>query len=357
MRLATINKHVYFSVLTAMLCILFTGCDANLSIGNIINNSNSGNNGTIGSGVQGVRVFVEPDAGDSIITHAISGAQKSVWVEMYLLSDRNVLRALEEAAHNGIDVRVLLEMHPYGGGSSPQKTLDQLIAAGAKAQPSDPDFALTHEKGMIIDGTTAYIMTSNFTRAALGGTSGSKAGTKNREYDIIDSNTQDVQAIIAIFNADWNRTTAQFNDPNLVVSPVNSRNTFTSLIDSAHKTLLVEGEEMQDSGIEQALSNAARRGVQVKVILPLARSGTSDSNSQGINTIKQDGVQVKEDTRLYMHAKIIVVDGRKAFVGSENISMQSLDKNRELGILVADGGVLATLQQTFQLDWNDSRSV
>jgi len=272
---------------------------------------------------------------------------------MYLLSDRNVLRALEEAAHKGTDVRVMLEMHPYGGGSSPQKVLDQLIAAGAKAQPSDPDFALTHEKGMIIDGTTAYIMTSNFTRAALGGTSGGRAGTTNREYDIVDSNSQDVQAVIAIFNADWNHTTAQYNDPNLVVSPVNSRNAFTTLIESAHSTILLEGEEMNDSSIEQALVDASKRGVHIQVILPAPSSGSSD----GINTIKQGGVLVKEDPRLYMHAKIIVVDGRKAFVGSENISTQSLDKNRELGIVIADGNVLNTLQQTFQQDWSDSQSV
>jgi len=351
------SKSLFLSAIIVMLCVVLAGCDASLSslVGSSSNTSGSG--GPLGSGVQGVRVFVEPDAGDHIITSAIVGAQKSVWVEMYLLSDRNVIKALEEATHKGIDVRVMLEMHPYGGGSSPRKVLDQLLAAGVKAQPSNPDFALTHEKGMIIDSTTAYIMTSNFTRAALGGTSGGKAGTKNREYDIVDNNPQDVQAIIAIFNADWNHTTAQFNNPNLVVSPINSRSGFTTLIGSARSTMLLEGEEMKDSGIEQALVDAAKRGVHIQVILPSPRNGSSDSNSQGISTLKQGGVLVKEDPRLYMHAKIIVVDGHKAFVGSENISAQSLDKNRELGIVVADSGVLSTLQQTFQQDWSDSQSM
>ncbi len=352
------NTYRSFSIsaIVAILCILLAGCNANFSsLGS--SSSNNINNVILGTGAQGVRVFVEPEAGDHSITSAIVGAQKSVWVEMYLLSDRNVMKALEEVAHKGIDVRVMLEMHPYGGGSSPQKVLDQLLAAGAKAQPSNSSFALTHEKGMIIDGTTAYIMTSNFTRAALGGTSGGKAGTKNREYDIVDSNTQDVQAIIAIFNADWSRTTAQFNAPNLVVSPVNSRNAFTSLISSARHSILLEGGEMHDSDIEQALVNAAKRGVQVQVILPSARSGSNDSNSEGISSIKQVGVQVKEDALLYMHAKIIVIDGQKAFVGSENISAQSLDKNRELGIIVADSAVLNILQHTFQQDWGDSHSV
>jgi cardiolipin synthase len=163
--------------------------------------------------------------------------------------------------------------------------------------------------------------------------------------------------IAAIFMADWTHSTAQFNDPNLVVSPINSRNDFATLINSAHSTLLIEAEEMNDSAIEQALANAAQHGVQVEVILPTANISTGDSNSQGIATIKQGGVQVREDPQLYMHAKIIIVDGRIAFVGSENISAQSLDQNRELGIIVSDSSVLNKLQITFQSDWGVSHSV
>src|SRR5207244_611926 len=95
------------------------------------------------------------------------------------------------------------------------------------------------KKGMIIDNSTAYIMTSNFSRAALGSYSGS-SGFSNREYDIVDSDPPDVQAVAAIFQADWDRATAHFNDPNLVVSPINARNAFITLINSAHSTLLVE---------------------------------------------------------------------------------------------------------------------
>jgi len=343
-------------LVVAALCLLLAGCDVNIS-GPGFGSSSSGyqSNCTTGSGVHGVQVFVEPDAGEHPITDAIGAAKKSVWLEMYLLSDRNVIRALEEAAARGVDVRVMLEPHPVGSGS-PASTMDQLRAAGAKVEDSDPSFALTHEKGMIIDAATAYIMTSNFTRSALGSYSVS-SGYDNREYDIVDTNTQDVQAVSAIFQADWNRTTAQFNDSNLVVSPVNSRSDFTTLINSAHKTLLIEAEEMNDTAIEQALANAAQHGVQVQVILPSPQGSSSDSNSQGIAAIKQGGVQVREDPHLYMHAKIIVVDGQKAFVGSENISTESLDQNRELGIIVSDSGVLNTLQQTFQQDWGDSQGV
>jgi phosphatidylserine/phosphatidylglycerophosphate/cardiolipin synthase-like enzyme len=342
-------------LVVAAVCFILAGCSGSMLPG-ISNTPQCQSNCTAGSGVQGVQVFVEPDDGEQVITNAIRNAQKSIWLEIYILSDRNVIRTLEEASNRGLDVRVMLEPRPFGGGTSPSKTVDILAAAGIKAQFTNPSFSLTHEKGMIIDGTTAYIMTSNFSRSALGGSSGS-SGYRNREYGIIDTNTQDVQATADIFIADWNHSTPQFYDPNLVVSPINSRNDFTTLINSAHSTLLIEAEEMNDSNIEQALANVAQHGVQVEVILPSASSSSGDSNSQGIVTVKQAGVQVREDPQLYMHAKIIVVDSRVAFVGSENISTQSLDQNRELGIIVSDASVLNKLQTTFQNDWGVSQNV
>ncbi len=338
-----------------VLCFALASCTGNILPG-ISNSPQCQNNCEVGSGVRGVQVFVEPDDGEQVITNAIGSAQRSIWLEIYILSDRNVIHALEEAANRGLDVRVMLEPHPFGGGTSPSKTLDTLAASGIKTQFTNPSFSLTHEKGLIIDGTSAYIMTSNFSRSALGGNSGS-SGYRNREYGIIDTIQQDVLATKAIFMADWNHSNVQFNDPNLVVSPINSRNDFTTLINSARSTLLIEAEEMIDSDIEQAIANAAQHGVQVEVILPVANTSSGDSSSQGIAIIKQSGVQVREDPKLYMHAKIIVVDNKVAFVGSENISAPSLDQNRELGILVSDPSVLNRIQTTFQYDWGVSQNV
>lgn len=106
---------------------------------------------------------------------------------------------------------------------------------------------------------------------------------------------------------------------------------------------------MNDPSVEQALVSQEKQGVKVQVILP-----KNDSNDKGIATIKKSKVQVEEDSHLYIHAKIIIVDQQKAFVGSENISTSSLDKNRELGIIVSNTSVLNALQQTFQQDWSAS---
>ncbi|TMC34144.1 MAG: hypothetical protein E6J31_17530, partial [Chloroflexi bacterium] len=77
-------------LIIATLSILLAGCSINLPQSS---NSSCQGNCTTGPGVQGVHVFVEPDAGEHPVTDAINGAQKSVWLEMYILSDRNVIRA------------------------------------------------------------------------------------------------------------------------------------------------------------------------------------------------------------------------------------------------------------------------
>ena len=104
-----------------------------------------------------VQVFVEPEAGEAPIVHAIEGATTSVWVEVYILTDRAVINALEDAARRNVDVRVLLEPHAFGEGNvGAAQTLEELIAAGVQARQADPAFHYTHEKALVVDHATAY---------------------------------------------------------------------------------------------------------------------------------------------------------------------------------------------------------
>ncbi|GER86483.1 cardiolipin synthase B [Dictyobacter vulcani] len=303
---------------------------------------------TLGTG-RGIDVttFVEPAAGETPILNAINNATSSIYVELYLLTDTNVINALENAAKNGKDVRVMLDPNPYGVGSSgPAQTLQALSNAGAQTKTSNPIFTYTHEKSMVIDGKTAYIMTCNLTKSALGGST----STTNREYGIIDTESTDVAAVLGIFTADWNRSSYTLTDNDLVLSPVNSRSDFIALINQATSSLKIEAEEMQDTSVEQAIVNAEARGVNVQVILPANDSG----NTSGIATLKSGHVLVYTDAHYYMHAKLIIVDGGESFVGSENISTNSLDNNRELGILISKASVITILANTFSSDLTDS---
>lgn len=297
----------------------------------------------------GVTVFVEPDAGASPIVHAIKAATRSVWVEVYLLSDSAVIHALEDAAARGLDVRVLLETHPYGdGATAAQHTLQQLSAAHIAARATNPAFTYTHAKMLLLDGAAAYILTANLSASGLGGYSPT---TGNREYLALDTNPDDVTDARAIFQADWDRTALRLRIPRLVVSPVNARASLLGLIASAHTTLDLEDEEMYDRQSEDALIAAAHRGVTVRLVLPAPSAASPPSQSDDITRLRLGGVQVRYLTTPYMHAKLIVADSTIAFTGSENFSATSLDQNREIGLMIADPHALETFTHTFAQDW------
>lgn len=296
----------------------------------------------LGAGVRNVELLVEPDDGLSALTGAIRDATTSVWLTMYLLTNHSFIHALEFAHASGVDVRVILEPHPYGMSDPNRSAYNNLMAADIPVHWASSRFLLTHEKSMLIDGATAYVMTTNFTRSAF---------YTNREFDIIDGNRADVVALHALFLADWTGRSYRPTDSNLPLSPTDARPLLAALIGSARHRLDVYAEELQDPAMEGVLAAAARRSVRVRLLLP-APSG-SDRDAPGVALITAAGAQVRRvpQSSLYIHAKAIVVDGRRAFVGSQNFSRASLDGNRELGVIVADPSAISRLEATFAGDW------
>ncbi|MNT78307.1 hypothetical protein D3C72_2175320 [compost metagenome] len=113
-----------------------------------------------------------------------------------------------------------------------------------RVKRSSPKFRYTHQKTMVIDDQTAYIMTLNFTNSGL---------TTNREYAVVDRDPSDIKELQKIFHADWEELTYVPKDPDLVVSPNNSRARILKLIDSAKKSLMVQCEFVSDPEIAQHL--------------------------------------------------------------------------------------------------------
>lgn len=287
------------------------------------------------------RVLVEPDDGPETLLAELGAAKKSIDLTMYLLTDRPAIGALEAAVRRGVQVRVLLEQHPFGGGPGNAEIFNRLERAGVAVRWSNPRFKLTHEKAAIVDGREALVLTLNLTASAF---------TRNREYGAIVTDPEDVKEVAAIFSADWNRTAYAPSRPSLVVSPDNARAKLLAVINQAGQELDVESEEVQDDGLEQALVGAAKRGVGVRVVLSPAQSGP-DANAKGVQRLEGGGVQVHFMRKPYVHAKITIADSRTAFLGSENISTQSLDRNRELGLFLGSQPAVARMKSTFQQDW------
>ncbi len=302
--------------------------------------------------VQGAAVaqlLVEPDDGRAALERAIAGAQRTVDLVVYLLSDRQIIAALKAAQSRGVRVRVMLEEHPYGEGPGNGAVARDLQAAGVTTAWSNPVFRLTHQKTLLIDDATAWVMTLNLTASAF---------TRNREFAVAIADPAAVAEIRQVFEADWSRQGAQPRQPGLVWSPDNSRPKLLALIRGAKRTLDLYSEEMQDGETETALADAAWRGVGVRVLMTRG-SGRRDPNERGRQRVRQAGVQVRLIDAPYVHAKAMLVDagseGALAFIGSENVSTSSLDQNRELGVLVNDAPPLKRLQDVFERDWAVAR--
>ncbi len=294
------------------------------------------------AGGGGLSLIVEPDQGLSEIDREIATAERSVEVTMYELDDTTVEQELVADKRRGVRVRVLLNGGYYGGGFSENDDATRYLRAnGVAVRTSSASFALTHQKTITIDDRTSLVMTLNLT---------SRYYATSRDFAVVDTKTADVAAIEQVFDADWSHTSISpsAGSGDLVWSP-GAESEQIALIDSARSTLDVENEEMADSAITSALCNVARRRVQVRVVMT-----DEDSWREAFDALAACGVQVRTyaaDAPLYIHAKEILVDGREAFVGSQNFSWTSLQDNRELGIVTFARVIVSRLGQTFASDF------
>jgi cardiolipin synthase len=286
-------------------------------------------------------LYEQPESKHQPLIDAIKSAEHEILVKMYLLSDKEIIKALIDAREHGVKVMVILEKNPFGGSGLNPKTKKELDNNGVMTQWSNPSFALTHEKTIIIDANKAFILTQNLTTSSF---------SKNRDYNILDTNPIDVAEIRNIFIADWKRKS--FSPPpntNIIKSPDNSRAAITTLLNNATQTIDIEIEVIADAKLVKLLSKKAK-STTVRLIAP--EISQLEANEPALTKLSLAGVQVKTISSPYMHAKMIITDDRKAYIGSINFSTQSMDKNREIGIIITQEDIIQTLSTTFQKDWD-----
>lgn len=291
--------------------------------------------GALGAGVAPDDMTVEPEDGVRALVRAIDRAQRLIFVEAYILTDARVVHALERAAAQGVEVDVLLEPHPLGMGTQPGRMADMLRAAGVAVRWTRPDVLLTHAKIMVLDDRVVVISTANFSRSAF---------SRNREILVFLRGRDEVREVSNVFRADWDRLLPALRDGNVLVAPNNARPRLTELLRKARRSIDMYAEEVADPDLEHLLIAAARRGVRVRTVLAW---GATPSGAQ---TLLRGGVWLRELRSPYVHAKMMLVDGREGYVGSENVSAASLDRNREVGVLLK-GGAVRRLSRVFMSDW------
>ena len=302
-------------------------------------------------------LMVEPDDARGPIIALINSATRSIDVTIYTISDSQIVNALVAAQKKGVAVRVIYNYNSFAQKNifPNDKAAQQIVDAGGQVKKASANFTITHQKTITVDGATSLIMTFNLSASYFSNT---------RDFGYITTDAAQVGEVERVFEADWSDTAITPAEQNLVWSPVNSRSKILDIINSAQKTLSVDNEETADKQCMNALISAAQRGVSVRFLTAVLSSsnanststGTSDANAAERAVLNAAGVQSKGASNHYMHAKMLLADygsdAQRGFLGSENFSSTSLDKNRELGVILTDSTSLTKLDTVFETDWS-----
>jgi cardiolipin synthase A/B len=288
-------------------------------------------------------LYTEPGAGFSVVYRLIDHAKKTVDLVIFELEDTDAEHALGDAAHRGVRVRVILDQQEKNKNSD---AADYLTGHGVKVVWSSDEFRYTHQKTLIVDGSTALIMTANLT---------SQYYADTREFLVRDTRKADVSAIEKVFAADFeHRAIDPPTGADLLWSPTNAKDRMLALIHGAKHSIRVYDEELSDSTIVTALGDAAKSGVSVQICSE-NQYGHYDKQFTKLTDAGAKVTYFSSSHGFYIHAKVIEVDEGTAraqmYVGSENFTTNSLRNNRELGLILSGKAVLRSVARTFAGDF------
>ena len=294
-------------------------------------------------------LVVLPDDSAQPILDAINGAAKSLRVKMFVFSDPALLKAVIEAQHRGVKVRVMLNPARRSGEAENEESRKTLSKAGVEVLDSNPAFDLTHEKSMVVDDRTAFVKSLNWETKNL---------TETRDYAVVTDHAHEVNEIIDCFEADWHRKSFDPGEhAHLIWCCGNGRNKIAEFIDQSKHTLFLQNERYQDSIIIERLVRAKERGVKVHVMARPPHTLKQEKLVEGVGGLRimdDVGIKVHKLKHLKLHAKMLFSDGVRAIVGSINLAPGSFDSRRELAIEVRDDDVIERLHKVVHHDWENS---
>jgi cardiolipin synthase len=322
---------------------------------------------------------------------AMLGARDHINLETYILDDDEVgqrfAEVLIEKQRQGVQVNLIRDS--AGTFGTPAAFFQQLTDNGIKVLEFNPlnplvarkDWTVNqrdHRKLLIVDGETAFMGGINISSVYSGG-SFSQSSRKRPDGSPAwrDTDLQLQGPVVAefqkLFLATWTR---QLGDPlpeknyfpriesvgRTVVRAIGSSPedaysqiyaTLLSAIGSAKTSVyLTNAYFVPDPQLLAVLEAAARRGVDVKLILPSQTDSwlVFHAGRGYYAPLLRAGVKIFERRGVILHAKTVLIDGVWATVGSTNLDWRSFLHNQELNAVVLGTEFGSQLQAMFDRD-------
>ena len=306
------------------------------------------------------------------LVSAISDARTSVYLETYIFADdvagRQVAAALTSAAARGVDVRVVVD--GFGTGPYLSESLTQAMSVGKvrlvryREDAAGINWNWTrlrrlHRKLVIVDGAIAFVGGINIIDDL-----NTPGQTPPRVDFAVCVKGPVLEPIVAAANRLWRvlRLMSVTDSPLPALNIVHDttpcgrvkakfvlrdnfrfrrqiENSYLAALRIARSEVVIASAYfLPGIRFRRALTAAAGRGVRVTLILQsrveirLLRHATKALYGQ----LLAGGVRIVEYERSFLHAKVSVVDGWWATVGSSNIDPFSLLLAREANVVVRD---------------------
>lgn len=320
----------------------------------------------------------------------LRSARRSITAQIYYAGAGSVLDSvayiLAGRARAGVAVFFLYDA--FGAQTLPPQFLDTLRVAGVRAVAFRPTrwYALdrashrTHIRGIVIDATLGYTGGFGFDDKWLGG------GRRPREWRETNARFEGpaTAQLQATFVAQWAEATGELHggalllgedtpreqstgtagpadgataallySPSLTGSTVAERLFAISIASARRRLYITNAYFVPHADFVALLADAARRGVDVRVLTNGARSDVSTTWLAGrsrYETLLSAGVRIYEYRPTTLHAKTFVADGLWTAIGTANFDNRSLAYNTEVVLTVRDAAVGATMDSLFLAD-------
>src|SRR6185437_3117546 len=323
---------------------------------------------------------------------AIQGAANYIDLEYYIFEDvesdgvhlGDLLIAKRRA---GVVVNVIYDS--YGSGSTATIFLDRLKQAGVNLTSFNPVDPLEskvpysfndrdHRKILVVDGRTAIIGGVNLSTSYQSNPIGKSAGPPGSSPDQWrDTDLQIEGPAVAelqkLFLSHWSKQKGPSLDPPATFSTAPARGnavarvlgstpdneiplyyvTLLTAIRTAERSVKFSFDDSATTEKEmEALTQAAKRGVDVRLLLP-ARSDSPLSIAVAharYSKLLDAGAKIYEMHDVVLHSKTVVVDGVWSAIGSSNFDHRSVIFNDEVDVIILGSDAAQELEDLFQAD-------
>ncbi|MCW2956889.1 MAG: phospholipase D/Transphosphatidylase [Thermoleophilia bacterium] len=311
------------------------------------------------------------------IIDAIDEAREEVLVETFIwvndASGRELRDALGRAAKRGVRVLVLWDWL-----LSDRSIGDRFFPEGVEAYPFKPIHASPsafrprnllrdHRKLVIIDNRVGFTGGYNFgdlyfawrdTHVKLSGTTvlelanafgdfwNQHAPATATRLENVPGRTWDPHVLV------------HRNDPSLAIFPI--RGMYLEAIDrAASRIWITNAYFVPDRAFRASLVDAARRGVDVRVLLPeRSNHPLTDALAHGMfEEMLVAGVRIYLYRNFMLHAKTAVIDESWVTIGTANIDRWSMLGNYEVNLEMRDPALAEQMAQVYEFDMRNSDEV